>query len=244
MTLAPAAGGSADADGTGADGTGEPARCAWAGTSAAMRAYHDTEWGVPHHDDRALFELLSLEGAQAGLSWRTILDRRAAYRAAYHGFAIDRVAAMTEAELDHVLHHGGVVRHRGKVASVRDNARAAQALIAAEGSLDGWLWSFVDGAPIVTRHRESGFRAGAHRAVRPVEPGAARARLPLRRPDDLLRVHAGGRPGGRPSGGLLPGRRRGAAGLPIAPLAIAPLAIAPLATGHRGAGRRSPVRRS
>ena len=154
MTLAPAAGGSADADGTGADGTGEPARCAWAGTSAAMRAYHDTEWGVPHHDDRALFELLSLEGAQAGLSWRTILDRRAAYRAAYHGFAIDRVAAMTEAELDHVLHQGGVVRHRAKVISVRDNARAAQTVIAAEGSLDGWLWSFVDGAPIVARHRD------------------------------------------------------------------------------------------
>ena len=129
-------------------------RCAWPGADTLYVAYHDTEWGVPLHDDRALFELLSLEGAQAGLSWRTILDRRAAYRAAYHGFAIDRVAAMTEAELDHVLHHGGVVRHRGKVASVRDNARAAQALIAAEGSLDSWLWSFVGGVPIVTRHRD------------------------------------------------------------------------------------------
>jgi len=129
-------------------------RCVWAGAHAAMRAYHDTEWGVPQHDDRALFELISLEGAQAGLSWRTVLDRRAAYRAAYHGFAIDRVAAMTEAELDHVLHHGGVIRHRAKVVSVRDNARAAQAVIADAGSLDRFLWSFVDGVPIVTRRHD------------------------------------------------------------------------------------------
>ena len=152
------------APGAGGEGTAELPRCAWAGGNAAMRAYHDTEWGVPLHDDRALFELLSLEGAQAGLSWRTVLDRRAAYRAAYHGFAIDRVAAMTEAELDHVLQHGGVIRHRGKVVSVRDNARAAQAVIAAEGSLDRFLWSFVDGVPIIGR---------------PADPAAVPARTAL-----------------------------------------------------------------
>ncbi len=130
-------------------------RCAWAEGSGSLRAYHDAEWGVPEHDDRALFELLCLEGAQAGLSWRSVLDRREGYRAAYHGFAIDRVAAMTDAELEAVLREAAVIRNRLKVFSVRDNARAARAVVAAEGSLDAFVWSFVAGRPIVTR------RAGA-----------------------------------------------------------------------------------
>ena len=130
-------------------------RCAWAEGSDSLRAYHDTEWGVPLHDDRALFELLCLEGAQAGLSWRSVLDRREGYRAAYHGFAIDRVATMTDAELEAVLREATVIRNRLKVFSVRDNARAARAMIAVEGSLDAFVWSFVAGRPIVTR------RAGA-----------------------------------------------------------------------------------
>jgi DNA-3-methyladenine glycosylase I len=126
-------------------------RCPWAEGSDALRDYHDTEWGVPLHDDRALFELLCLEGAQAGLSWRSVLERRAGYRAAYHDFAIDRVAAMTDAALETVLREGNVIRNRLKVFSVRDNARAAAAVIAAEGSLDAFLWAFVGGRPIVTR---------------------------------------------------------------------------------------------
>ncbi|MBW4089978.1 MAG: DNA-3-methyladenine glycosylase I [Proteobacteria bacterium] len=130
-------------------------RCAWAEGSASLRAYHDAEWGVPLHDDRALFELLCLEGAQAGLSWRSVLDRRDGYRAAYHGFAIARVAAMSDAELEAVLAGAGVIRNRLKVFSVRANAHAALGVIAAEGSLDAFLWSFVAGCPIVTR------RAGA-----------------------------------------------------------------------------------
>lgn len=124
-------------------------RCAWATGSDAMTDYHDREWGVPLHDDRALFELLSLEGAQAGLSWRTVLARRDAYRAAYHGFDIGRVAAMSDADLDAVLATGGVIRHRGKIASVRTNARAAQRIAAERGSLDAFVWSFVDHQPIV-----------------------------------------------------------------------------------------------
>ena len=117
-------------------------RCSWAeNADAAMQTYHDTEWGVPHHDPRALFELISLEGAQAGLSWRTVLARREAYRAAYHGFDIERVAAMTDDDLTQVLTGSGVIRHRLKVFSVRDNARAALAV----GDLDAYLWSFVDG---------------------------------------------------------------------------------------------------
>jgi len=129
-------------------------RCSWAeNADAAMQAYHDTEWGVPHHDDRALFELISLEGAQAGLSWRTVLARRDAYREAFHGFDIARVARMTDAELDKVLTGSGVIRHRQKIWSARDNATAALAVIKEHGSLDAWLWSFVDGTPIVNRWR-------------------------------------------------------------------------------------------
>ena len=124
-------------------------RCEWANGSEALRAYHDQEWGVPLHGDAALFEFLVLEGAQAGLSWRAVLDRRAAYRAAFHGYDIHRVAAMTDAELGVVLSGSGIIRNRLKVLSVRANARAALGVIASEGSLDAYLWSFVDHCPIV-----------------------------------------------------------------------------------------------
>jgi DNA-3-methyladenine glycosylase I len=124
-------------------------RCHWAETAdAQMQAYHDTEWGVPHHDDHALFELLTLEGAQAGLSWRTILVRRDAYRAVYHGFDIERVATMDEAELERLLVDSPLIRNRLKIFSTRDNARAALAAVALHGSLDRYLWSFVDHKPI------------------------------------------------------------------------------------------------
>ncbi len=113
-----------------------------------MQAYHDAEWGVPHHDDRALFELLTLEGAQAGLSWRTVLVRRDAYRAAYHGFDIERVAAMSDADLKALLADSPLIRNRLKIFSVRDNARAALAAAAVHGSLDRYLWSFVGHIPI------------------------------------------------------------------------------------------------
>ena len=132
-------------------------RCYWAeNADATMQAYHDTEWGVPHHDDRALFELITLEGAQAGLSWRTVLARREAYRTAFHGFDIARVAGMTDLELESVLANANVIRHRRKIWSVRDNARAALAVVAAHGSLNAWLWAFVDGQPIVNRWVQSG----------------------------------------------------------------------------------------
>jgi DNA-3-methyladenine glycosylase I len=131
-------------------------RCSWAeNADATMQAYHDTEWGVPHHDDRALFELITLEGAQAGLSWRTVLARREAYREAFHNFDIARVAGMTDAALTAVLTGSGVIRHRQKIWSVRDNARAALAIIESHGSLDAWLWGFVDGQPMVNRWRKA-----------------------------------------------------------------------------------------
>jgi DNA-3-methyladenine glycosylase I len=124
-------------------------RCHWAeNADAQMQAYHDTEWGVPQHDDRALFELLTLEGAQAGLSWRTVLVRRDAYKASYHGFDIERAAAMTDADLEALLAESPLIRNRLKIFSVRENARAALAAAAEHGSLDRYLWSFVGGAPI------------------------------------------------------------------------------------------------
>jgi DNA-3-methyladenine glycosylase I len=124
-------------------------RCHWAETSdAQMQAYHDHEWGVPQHDERALFEMLTLEGAQAGLSWRTVLVRREAYRQAYHSFDIERVAAMTDAELSGLMTDSALIRNRLKICSVRDNARAALAAIKQYGSLDHYLWSFVGHTPV------------------------------------------------------------------------------------------------
>ena len=126
------------------------ARCAWAsGSDELMRDYHDTEWGVPLHDDRALFEFLCLEGAQAGLSWRTVLTKRENYRKAFHNFEIARVAAITNRELEKRLLDPGIIRNRLKVSSTRGNAIAALGAIEEFGSLDAYLWSFVDGKPLV-----------------------------------------------------------------------------------------------
>jgi DNA-3-methyladenine glycosylase I len=124
-------------------------RCSWAGEPGTpMCDYHDREWGVPLHDDRALFEFLCLEGAQAGLSWRTVLNKRERYREVFHGFEIARVAAMSDAELAALMDEPGIIRNRLKIGSVRDNAHAALAVIAEHGSLDTYLWSFVDGKPV------------------------------------------------------------------------------------------------
>jgi len=127
----------------------EPARCTWAtGTTAAMCAYHDGEWGVPLHDDRRLFEFLCLEGAQAGLSWRTVLDKRGNYRRAFHDFDIAQCAKLGDARIEKLLVDPGLIRNRLKITSVRDNARAALAVVDEFGSLDAYLWSFVGGKPI------------------------------------------------------------------------------------------------
>jgi DNA-3-methyladenine glycosylase I len=132
-------------------------RCSWAEHSTeSMRAYHDTEWGVPLHDDRALFEFLCLEGAQAGLSWRTVLDKRENYRRAFHDFEIARCAKLTDARIETLLGDAGIIRNRLKITSVRGNARAAQEAIDEFGSLDAYLWSFVDGKPIRNTWRRSG----------------------------------------------------------------------------------------
>lgn len=137
--------------------TTEPQRCHWAaGSDALMRDYHDTEWGVPLHDDRALFEFLCLEGAQAGLSWRTVLTKRDNYRKAFHQFDIARVAAMKDRELEKLLLDPGIIRNRLKVSSTRDNAITALDVIDEFGSLDAYLWSFVDGKSLRNRWRSQG----------------------------------------------------------------------------------------
>ena len=122
------------------------ARCHWC-TTPLLTVYHDEEWGVPHHDDRALFELLSLEGAQAGLSWETVLRKRDGYRAAFANFDFSTVATFDQARIDALVSDPAIIRHRGKIESVVSNARAFRAVQEEFGSFDRWLWSFVDGVP-------------------------------------------------------------------------------------------------
>ena len=132
-------------------------RCAWApATDTAYLAYHDEEWGVPSHDDRHLFEMLVLEGAQAGLSWSTILHKREGYRRAFAGFDPARVARFTPARVDRLLLDPGIVRNRSKVESAVASARATLAVQREFGSLDAYLWGFVDGGPIVGGWRATG----------------------------------------------------------------------------------------
>jgi DNA-3-methyladenine glycosylase I len=127
----------------------EPTRCEWAGTDPLMVAYHDDDWGVPTHDDAALFELLTLEGAQAGLSWRTILNKRDGYRQAFVDFDVARVARFTAADVDRLVQDASIVRHRGKIESTINNAQAISRVQDEVGTLDAYVWRFVDGTPIV-----------------------------------------------------------------------------------------------
>ena len=126
-------------------------RCPWCGTDPLYVAYHDEEWGVPVHDDRQLFELLILEGAQAGLSWITVLRKREAYRKAFHGFDIDRVAAYGDDDVARLLADPGIVRNRLKVRGAIRTARAVQEIQARDGSLDAFVWNFVGGRPRINR---------------------------------------------------------------------------------------------
>ena len=122
-------------------------RCQWAGDDPLMQQYHDDEWGVPLHEDRALFELLVLEGAQAGLSWRTVLHRREGYRAALDGFDIATVAAYGDADRERLRADARIIRNRAKIDAAIANAQATLAVEAEHGSLDAFLWSFVGGEP-------------------------------------------------------------------------------------------------
>jgi DNA-3-methyladenine glycosylase I len=123
----------------GADGK---ARCRWSGAAPEFLNYHDIEWGFPVADDRRLFEKLSLEGFQSGLSWRTILAKRENFRAAFHDFDFDRIARFTRRDVERLLKDEGIVRHRGKIEAVINNAQRAQELVKQQGSLAAFIWRY------------------------------------------------------------------------------------------------------
>lgn len=132
----------------------DPFRCEWA-VGPAMIGYHDREWGVACHDDRHLFELLVLEGAQAGLSWRTVLERREGYRRAFAGFEPSIVASFDQEDQARLLADANIVRNRAKIVSAITNARAFCAVAASYGSFDSYLWAWVDGQPVQPRRASS-----------------------------------------------------------------------------------------
>jgi len=123
-------------------------RCSWAGSDAVYERYHDEEWGVPLHDDRLLFEMLILEGAQAGLSWLTILRKRDAYRQAFDGFYPAQVAKYGEKKIESLMSNAGIVRNRLKIHAAVKNAKAFLAIQKEFGSFDRYLWGFVDNTPV------------------------------------------------------------------------------------------------
>ena len=127
--------------------------CAWAGDEPLMRRYHDEEWGVPVHDDRRLFEFLTLEGAQAGLSWRTILNKRKSYREAFAGFDPARVARFDARRRALLMKNAGIVRNRLKIESTVSNARAFLDVRKEFGSFDSYVWEFVNGKPTQNRRK-------------------------------------------------------------------------------------------
>ncbi len=131
-----------------------PARCTWPVKPLDVE-YHDVEWGVPVHDDRTLFEFITLEGAQAGLSWSTVLAKRPHYRAAFHAWDVLAIASFTPAQVDALMLNAGLVRHRQKLESTIGNARAYLAVQEAFGTFDEYLWRFVDGVPIDRQPTES-----------------------------------------------------------------------------------------
>src|SRR2546428_837436 len=130
-------------------------RCAWAeGGLPELARYHDEEWGTPSHDDVHLFELLTLEGAQAGLSWTTILRKREGYRSAFAGFDVEKVARFGRRDVDRLLADDRIVRNRAKIESTIGNAKAVLAVRKEFGSLEAYVWSFVDGRPVVNKRRK------------------------------------------------------------------------------------------
>jgi len=128
-------------------------RCTWCGDNPLYVSYHDDEWGVPVRDDQTLFEFLILEGAQAGLSWITVLKKREAYRKAFDGFNAEKVARYSDSKLEKLLLNPGIIRNRLKVFGARKNARAFLEVQSSHGSFTDYIWDFVDGEPVQNSHR-------------------------------------------------------------------------------------------
>jgi DNA-3-methyladenine glycosylase I len=136
-----------------------PRRCKWADSDPLLAAYHDAEWGVPAHDDRLLFEMLNLEGAQAGLSWLTVLKKRDAYRKAFANFDARKIARYGAREKARLMADAGIVRNHAKIAAVIGNARAFLDVQREAGSFDKYIWQFVDGKPITRSARRKALAA-------------------------------------------------------------------------------------
>ena len=179
-------------------------RCPWAGSDPLYLRYHDSEWGVPVHDDRHFFEMLVLEGAQAGLAWITILRKREGYRDAFDGFDPAVVARYDDRRVETLLGNPAIVRNRLKVGSAVANARAFLRVQEEHGSFDRYVWRFVDGRPRQNAWRGMGRGPRRDARVAGAEPGPEAPRLPLRWPHHLLRVHAGDGARERPPRRLLP----------------------------------------
>ncbi|MGI9493787.1 MAG: DNA-3-methyladenine glycosylase I, partial [Geminicoccaceae bacterium] len=128
-------------------------RCGWCGEDPLYVAYHDDEWGVPERDDRRLFEMLILEGFQAGLAWITVLRKRENFKSAFDGFDLSKVAGYDQVKVDALLKDDGIIRHRGKIEGTIQSARATLDIIEKTGSFSDFLWQFVDGKPIVNHFR-------------------------------------------------------------------------------------------
>ena len=133
------------------EGVSDLQRCSWPGDHALNISYHDHEWGVPRHDEHRLFEMLTLEGAQAGLSWLTILNKREGYRRLFADFDIQRVAGYDNGKVDELMSDASIVRHRGKIESTINNARRIIALWDEGSTLDQFIWETVEGTPILNR---------------------------------------------------------------------------------------------
>ena len=132
----------------------EPARCLWSLHSSEETRYHDTEWGVPRYDDDEIFEFLTLEAAQAGLSWLTILKKREGYRRAFAGFAAATVAGFSQADVDRLMLDASIVRNRKKIESTIKNARLFLEVASEHGSFSRWMWGFVDGKPLQPKRQK------------------------------------------------------------------------------------------
>jgi DNA-3-methyladenine glycosylase I len=171
---------------TGSDGK---LRCRWSGSAPEFPHYHDTEWGYPVDDDFRLFEKLSLEGFQSGLSWRTILAKRENFRAAFHRFDFNGIARFSPRDVERLLKNEGIIRHRGKIEAVINNARCAREMVKSEGSLAAFLWRYE-----ADRQAKPFDRADLRRIHRAFE-GVEETRLEIRRSHDNLRLHAGHGPG-------------------------------------------------
>lgn len=178
-------------------------RCPWPSNDLSVR-YHDEEWGTPAHDDITLFEFLTLEGAQAGLSWDTILKKRENYRAAFSNFDPQKIARYDRRKIRTLMNNAGIIRNRLKIASAVRNAKAFLKVQKDFGSFDAYIWQFSGGSPIVNAWRSSKQVPASTPSIRRHEQRSEEARILFRRHHDLLCLHAGGRHGERPSNQLLP----------------------------------------